>query len=94
MTALAVVVRWRASAEARRPTVGSAATLLGTADERDKATTITASLAWVGLAAFLANVIGLAAVALGADGFLVIGAVEAVLIAVLRRGVRPAVART
>ena len=37
----------------------------------------------MGLTAFLANAIGLAAVALGADGSTVIGAIEALLIAVL-----------
>lgn len=78
---LAVVVRSRAK---RRGSADSAfgRTLLGTADERDN-TILTASLAWVGLAAFLANSIGLAALALGADGSTVIGATEVLLIAVL-----------
>ena len=81
VVAVAVVVRWRAR---RRGTAdgGFGRTLLGAADERDKAI-LTASLAWVGLAAFLANAVGLAAVALGADGSTVIGAIEAVLLVVL-----------
>jgi len=82
VTVLAIVVRWRA--KRRGPSVdgGFSRVLLGTADERDN-TILTASLAWVGLVAFGANAIGLAAVALGADGATVIGAIEAVLIAVL-----------
>jgi hypothetical protein len=80
--AVAIVVRWRARRRGPSADGGFSRTLLGTSDERDKAI-LTASLAWVGLAAFLANAIGLAAVALGADGSTVIGAIEAVLIAVL-----------
>ena len=79
---LAVVVRWRARRRGPSSDGGFSRTLLGTTDERDKAI-LTASLAWVGLTAFLANAIGLAAVALGADGSTVIGAIEALLIAVL-----------
>ncbi|KQR10509.1 hypothetical protein [Cellulomonas sp. Leaf334] len=82
VTALAVVVRWRAQRRGPSADGGFGRILLGTADERDNAI-LTASLAWVGLAAFLANAIGLAAVALGADGSTVIGAIEAFLIAVL-----------
>jgi hypothetical protein len=80
--ALAVVVRWRARRRGPAADGGLSRTLLGTADERDK-TILTASLAWVGIAAFLANGIALAALALGADGATVIGAVQAALIAVL-----------
>ena len=79
---LAVVVRWRPRRRGPSSDGGFSRTLLGTTDERDKAI-LTASLAWVGLTAFLANAIGLAAVALGADGSTVIGAIEALLIAVL-----------
>ena len=67
VVALAVVVRWRARRRGAAADGGFGRTLLGAADERDK-TILTASLAWVGLAAFLANAVGLAAVALGADG--------------------------
>jgi len=80
VVAVAAVVRWRA--RRRGADGGFGRTLLGAADERDKAI-LTASLAWVGLAAFLANAVGLAAVALGADGSTVIGAIEAVLLVVL-----------
>jgi hypothetical protein len=82
VSALAVVVRWRA--KRRGPSVdgGFSRTLLGTSDERDDRI-LTAALAWVGLTAFGANAVGLAAVALGADGSTVIGAIEAVLIVVL-----------
>ena len=82
VTGLALVVRWRAKRRGPTADGGFGRTLLGTTDERDKAI-LTGSLAWVGLTAFLANAIGLAAVALGADGSTVIGAIEALLIAVL-----------
>ncbi|MEZ0447291.1 hypothetical protein [Cellulomonas sp. ICMP 17802] len=80
--AAAAVVRWRARRRGSSPDGGVSRTVLGTADERDK-TILTASLAWVGLAALLANAVGLAAVALGADASTVIGAIEAALLAVL-----------
>lgn len=80
--ALAAVVRWRARRRGPSADGGFGRTVLGTADERDR-TILTASLAWVGLAAFLANALGLAAVALGADGSTVIGAIEAALLVVL-----------
>jgi len=82
VVAVAVVVRWRARRRGAAADGGFGRTLMGAADERDKAI-LTASLAWVGLAAFLANAVGLAAVALGADGSTVIGAIEAVLLVVL-----------
>ena len=82
VVAVAVVVRWRARRRGAAADGGFGRTLLGAADERDKAI-LTASLAWVALAAFLANAVGLAAVALGADGSTVIGAIEAVLLVVL-----------
>jgi hypothetical protein len=82
VVALAAAVRWRARRRGAAADGGFSRTLLGTADERDKAIS-TASFAYVGLAAFLANAIGLAAVALGADASTVIGAIEVVLIAVL-----------
>ena len=80
--ALAVVLRWRARRRGSSADGSVSRALLGTADERDKAIG-TAALACVGLAAFLANAVGLAAVALGADGSTVIGAIQATLIAVL-----------
>ena len=82
VVAVALAIRWRARRRGASPEGGVGRALLGTADERDK-TIQTASLAWVGLAAFLANAIGLAAVALGADGSTVIGAIEATLLVVL-----------
>lgn len=80
--ALLVTVRWRARRKGAPADSGLGRTLLGTADERDK-TIFSSSLAHVGLAALLANAAGMAAVALGADGAMVIGAIEWVLVAVL-----------
>ena len=79
------------SAEVRSVDGGFSRTLLGTADERDNAI-LTASLAWVGLTAFGANAVGLVAVAFGADGSTVVGAIEARPHRGARRRVRPAVA--
>ncbi len=79
---LATVARWRASRRAPSEVGSASRTLVGIADERDKAI-LTAALAWVGLAAFLANAVGLAALAVGADASSVIGVIEAFLIAVL-----------
>ncbi|WP_421732888.1 hypothetical protein [Cellulomonas sp.] len=79
--ALMVVVRWRARRRSSSSGSGLSRTLLGRADERDKAI-FTSSLAYVGLAAFLVNAAGMAAVALGADGATVIGIIEYVLIAI------------
>jgi len=78
---LMAVVRWRAARQGTA-TSGFGRALLGTADERDR-TISSSSLAYVGIAAFLANAFGLAAVALGADGAMVIGAIEWFLLAVL-----------
>jgi hypothetical protein len=80
--ALLVTVRWRARRTGAPADSGLGRTLLGTADERDK-TIFNSSLAYVGLAALLANAAGMAAVALGADGAMVIGAIEWVLVLVL-----------
>jgi len=82
VSVLAVAVRWQAKRRDPSADGGFSRALLGTSDERDN-TILTAALAWVGLSAFGANAIGLVAVALGADGSTVIGAIEAVLIAVL-----------
>jgi hypothetical protein len=82
VTVLAIVVRWRAKRRGPSADGGFSRILLGTADERDN-TILTSSLAWVGLVAFGANAAGLVAVALGADGSTVIGAIEALLIVVL-----------
>ena len=79
---LMVVVRWRAQRAGRSSDTGLGRTLLGTADERDK-TIFTSSLAYVGLTAVLANAAGLAAVALGADGSTVLGAIGCLLLAVM-----------
>ena len=82
VAALAAIVRWRAKRRGPAVEGGFSRALLGTSDERDN-TILTAALAWVGLTAFGANAIGLAAVALGVDGSTVVGAIEATLIAVL-----------
>ncbi|MBO3084820.1 hypothetical protein [Cellulomonas fengjieae] len=79
---LMAVLRWRAARQGPSSASGFGRALLGTADERDK-TIFSSSLAYVGLAAFLANAVGMAAVALGADGATVIGAIEWLLLAVL-----------
>ena len=77
-----VVVRWRARRTGAPADSGIGRTLLGTADERDR-TIAGSALASVGIAAFLANAVGLAAVALGADAGTVIGAIMWLLLAVL-----------
>jgi len=82
VVALAIVVRWRALRKGTTGGGSASRALLGTTDERDKVI-VSASLAWVGLAAFVANAVGLIAVALGADGSTVIGAIEVALIGVL-----------
>ena len=77
---LAVVVRWLA--RRRGSDGGFSRAVLGTVDERDKAI-LTEALSWVGYAAFLANTVAMAAVALGADGQSALGAVTFFLLAVL-----------
>jgi hypothetical protein len=79
---LAVVVRWRALRVGPSGVGSAGRALLGATDERDNVI-LSASLAWVGVAAFVANAVGLVAVALGADGSTVIGAIEVALIGVL-----------
>jgi hypothetical protein len=79
---LMAVVRWRALRKGSLPDTGFGRSLVGAADERDT-TIFSSSLAYVGIAAFLANAAGMAAVALGADGSMVLGAIELILLAVL-----------
>ena len=77
---LAVVVRWLA--RRRGSDGGFSRAVLGTVDERDSAI-LTEALSWVGYAAFLGNTVGMVAVALGADGQSVLGAIALFLLAVL-----------
>ena len=81
LIAVMALVRWRAQRKGT-PDSGFSRALVGTADERDKLISVS-SLAYVGITAFLANGLGTAAVALGADASMVFGAITYVLFAVL-----------